>query len=138
MNHFLNKKITYNGKEVTDIFQRIKVIDRMKEDSKFFFQYFILDGETPELVALKIYGSVEWWWLVLIYMDIVDPWHGWPLSNNELEEYVKKLVPDWETNLSGYSIRLNSEMYYNDQKKVINLLRPEYLDVVIKNMLNIK
>jgi len=138
MKHYLKEKIDYNGTLTTDIFKRYDIIKRLKEDGKFFFDYYIRNEYTPELVAHEVYGSADWWWLVLIYNDMIDPWFDWPLSNEELESYVKKLVPDWETNPSGYATRLSTEMTLNDAKKQIQLLRPEYLPIVIKNYYGIR
>ena len=65
------------GRTVTlvDIFRNIAFINI--EDSQAFEEYYIQEGETPETVSLKLYGSTDLSWLVLLvnnYNSIKDEW----------------------------------------------------------------
>ena len=50
--------------------------------------YDVLDGERPEMVADRFYGDPQLFWLILHINDIIDPRFDWPLSNEDLMEYV--------------------------------------------------
>ena len=83
--------ISGNGNEklVTDILRRIKIRESIKDNSALFDKYDVSNGETPEEIAYKIYGSPEYHWVVLLLNDITDRYYGWPLSDYSFEEYVK-------------------------------------------------
>ena len=83
--------ISGNGNEklVTDILRRIKIRESIKDNSSLFDKYDVSNGETPEEIAYKIYGSPEYHWVVLLLNDITDRYYGWPLSDYAFEEYVK-------------------------------------------------
>jgi len=78
-----------NEKLVTDILRRIKIREAIKDNFALFDKYDVSNGETPEEVAFKIYGSPEYHWVVLLLNDITDRYYGWPLSDYAFEEYVK-------------------------------------------------
>ena len=73
---------------VTNITTRVALSDEVKNNLALFDQYDVRDGETPELVADKFYKNSELHWLVLHYNDIIDPRFDWPLSTNNLKNYV--------------------------------------------------
>ena len=83
--------ISGNGNEklVTDILRRIKIRESIKDNFSLFDKYDVSNGETPEEVAFKIYGSPEYHWVILLLNDITDRYYGWPLSDYSFEEYVK-------------------------------------------------
>jgi len=63
----------YENTEVLDVLKRT----RFSFDSAFskrpYTLYTIEEGDTPDIIASKVYGSPEWWWLVLLYNDITNP-----------------------------------------------------------------
>jgi Base plate wedge protein 53 len=66
---------------VTDILRRIAVGARFNDASALLLPYFVSDGETPEMVSNKVYGSPFYHWVVLHSNNIVDPWNEWPTEN---------------------------------------------------------
>jgi len=78
-----------NEKLVTDLLRRVKIRESVKDNFALFDKYDVSNGETPEEVAFKIYGSTEYHWVVLMINDITDRYYGWPLSDYGFEEYVK-------------------------------------------------
>ena len=70
-------KYTIGNKEVTisDIFRNISFKD--VELSNAFYDYHIEDGETPELVSIKIYGTSSYSWLILLVNSIADRKNDW-------------------------------------------------------------
>jgi hypothetical protein len=81
-----------NGKTrqiLPDILRRIRLTDELKNNSSFFDQYDIKDGETPEIVASRWYGNPELHWVILLTNDIIDPRFDWPLNYYNLIEYCK-------------------------------------------------
>lgn len=80
----------YSGKQtiVPDIFRRVH-LDKFFQNRLHLIEYYVGEGETPEIVADKIYGSSKYHWLVLLANNITDVQREWPLSQNSLTAYIK-------------------------------------------------
>jgi hypothetical protein len=79
-----------NTRTVIDILQRVKIRDVLKNDYLVFYTYQVKDGETPEIIAHKLYGSTQYHWIVLYCNDIVDPYYDWPMSGDNLIATIRK------------------------------------------------
>lgn len=73
---------------VTNIIARFSFENELKENSSIFYPYDIQDGDTPEIIANKYYGSPEKHWVVLMFNDIIDPQYDWPLDQRTFITYV--------------------------------------------------
>ncbi len=79
---------TKNYKLVTDLWRRIKIRDKIKNEASLYSEYFISNGEKPEDIAMKHFGSSQLHWIILIANDITDRFYGWPLTFQAFEEFV--------------------------------------------------
>ena len=80
-----------NGVEaITNIIARFAFDSQLKENSSAFYPYQIQDSDTPEIIADKYYGNVEYHWVVLLFNSIIDPQFDWPLKNDTLIDYIDK------------------------------------------------
>ena len=88
--------IKANGyyKLVPDIFRRIKTKDKIKKNVSLLDVYDVEDGEKPEHVAYKVYGSTDYFWVVCMINDIENVYYDWPLSNLQFENFVKDKYND--------------------------------------------
>ena len=73
---------------VTNIISRFAFEDSLKQNSSLFYPYTIQDGDTPEMIASKYYGSPEKHWIVLLFNNIIDPQYDWPLDERTLIKYI--------------------------------------------------
>jgi hypothetical protein len=80
---------TKNYKLVTDILRRVKVREAIRDNAVLFDKYDVDSGDSPETVAYKIYGSVRYYYVILLLNDIKDRYYDWPLSYQAFESYVK-------------------------------------------------
>ena len=76
------------NKVLPDIFRRIKIRSKLKDNYALLDKYDVENGESPETVAYKVYGSTEYWYVVCLMNNIVNRQHDWPLSYQAFEEYV--------------------------------------------------
>jgi hypothetical protein len=81
---------TKNYKLVSDLFRRVKIRDKIKDESSLYSEYFVSNGEKPEDIAFKHFGSPQLHWVILIANDITDRYYDWPLSFQAFEEFVKE------------------------------------------------
>ena len=80
-----------NGVEaITNIISRFAFDSQLKENTSAFYPYQVQDSDTPEIIADKYYGNVEYHWVVLLFNSIIDPQFDWPLKNDTLIDYIDK------------------------------------------------
>ena len=88
---------------IPDIFGGYTLPDRYKNNPNYFYMYTIADGETPNNVSFKLYGTEEYAWILLLLNDISDCTTQWPLSTSQLESYVDE---KYQTDLGGQALFL--------------------------------
>ena len=66
-----------------NILKRIAVRANIKTTTSLFDTYDVKEGETPEMIADKLYGNPEFHWVVLMMNDVVDRYHQWPMSRRQ-------------------------------------------------------
>jgi Base plate wedge protein 53 len=77
-----------NYVSVVDIMHRVKMLKSVRDNTVIFFPYIVKDEETPEIIAAKIYGSSDYFWVVLFANNIFDRWSEWPLSYDQWVAYI--------------------------------------------------
>ncbi len=75
-------------KVATNILRRIVARSKAKTNRAFFDTYDVKEGETPEMIAHKLYGDSEYHWVVLLMNDIVDRYHQWPMNRRQFLAHV--------------------------------------------------
>ena len=78
-----------NDKLVTNLLKRVKVREKIRDNLALYDKYDVESGETPETVSYKVYGTVDYYWVILMINDIKDRYYDWPLSYQQFEDYVK-------------------------------------------------
>ena len=86
-----------NPKDVTNLLRRVKVRSKIRDNAAVFDTYIVKEGETPEMIADRLYNDVQLHWVVLIFNDIVDRYNQWPMTTGAFNKFVK----DKYTNISG-------------------------------------
>jgi len=70
----------------------IDMIDQLKGEVAFYEKYTILDGDRPDVVSQKLYGTPDYHWTFFFMNDGLRE-SGWPLPEREMRELVKKRYP---------------------------------------------
>ena len=78
-----------NYKVIPDIFRRIKVRSKLRDEISLLDTYTIEDGDKPETVAFKVYGSTEYFWVVCLMNDIRNVYYDWPLDSYAFDQFMK-------------------------------------------------
>ena len=73
---------------LTNITARFGFEESFKENNSTYYEYEIRDGDTPEVIASKIYGDAEKHWVILSFNDITDPNYDWPLEQRTLVRFI--------------------------------------------------
>ena len=70
-----------------NLFTRAKLRDDAGRDITFLRSYTIKEGERPQDVADKMYGSPKYDWVVLITANIINVQTEWPLTGPQLYNF---------------------------------------------------
>lgn len=67
----------------------IRITESLKEHLSILHTYEIQDGERPDSVSHRLYGSVDYTWVILILNQIMSP-YDWPLTYDEFNRYIEE------------------------------------------------
>ena len=95
--------IQYQGKTVRDITRRNRFTSQVSNNPLLFLPYTIKEGERPEDIAYRYYGSVEYTWLVYLANKVIDPYHNWPLPEKDFHNYLIKKYEE-QSGRTGYDV----------------------------------
>jgi len=99
---------------VTDITRNVRFRKEILENVAVYDEYDIVDGETPEIIAEKIYGNPEYHWIVMIANGYFDYITDFPIPEQEVEHaathnYNPELTGTWS--YSGTTITVTSTLH---------------------------
>lgn len=138
---------------MTDFFRRTQFGSRFNDVSVALIPYLVLDGETPESVSNKFYGSPYFHWVVLQVNAIVNRYDEWPLPNKSITDLAKDYYGENKLNdihhyidvQTGYEVdyddesafqypvtNLEHEIALNDNKRNIRILDAKFLNQVVR------
>jgi hypothetical protein len=86
----INYKISdYDSVIGIDITTSIKIKEYLKNYSAIAYQpYIITDGERPDQVSSKLYGTPDYSWAVMLVNDMYSIYDDWPRSSQALKNYI--------------------------------------------------
>ena len=117
-------------------------------NAAIFEQYFINDGDRADTLAYEYYGDSTLHWVIMYANYMTNPYYDWPLPYFDLQKFVAKKYTDINgvhhyEDEDGYEVDSTEagatavtnfvyEETLNDQKRTINIIRPEYIQEVLK------
>jgi hypothetical protein len=81
--------------KTVNLFRTANLKETVFKYATFYYDYVIQNGEKPEDVARKEYDNDGLYWLVLQINNIVDPYQQWPLSDEDLDNYILNKYGSW-------------------------------------------
>ena len=133
---------------VKNILLRVVISDEIKGNYSVFDEYDIQDGETPEILADRLYDNPQYHWVILHMNDMVDPRYDWPLSTSNLIKYCQSKysnINDVHHYVNSNGVIVNStepgalpvsnyeyEDSINETKRRIKVLKPQYIEEVVR------
>ena len=75
-------------KLVTNLLRRVAMRSKARTNTALFDTYDVKEGETPEMIAHKLYGDSEHHWIILLVYNITDRYHQWPQNQNQFLAYI--------------------------------------------------
>ena len=148
-----------NYKDVTNLLRRVGMRAKLKSNTLLYDTYNVKEGETPEIIAHKLYGDTQLHWIILLINDITDRYHQWPMSGGQFLDYLndKYSNPDaihhYETTQTSGDTKVKIEVFnevdddaytgltpitnreyevqQQDQRRKIRLLDPSFVEQFI-------
>jgi len=96
--------IRYDGKLSRDLSRNDKFNNFSLSNPYVFLPYTIKDDDKAEDIAFYYYGSTDYTWLVYLSNNTLDPYHDWPLSEQNFHEYLIQKYKVESGGLEGYDV----------------------------------
>lgn len=93
----VNKAGITNNIRIKDYFNLLRVRDDIYKEETLYTEYYVKDGERPDQISYNEYGSESFYWIILQINDITDYYNQWPLSQNELNDFILNKYGSHET-----------------------------------------
>jgi hypothetical protein len=87
--NLLHKTSSQDYVLIKNLFRRVKIKDYLNDNVAYFKKYTIGDGERPDTLANKLYGSPDRDWIVVLNAGITNIKDEWPLGSYDLYRYVE-------------------------------------------------
>tara|TARA_Y100001949_G_C15695817_1_gene204466 strand:- start:7 stop:510 length:504 start_codon:yes stop_codon:yes gene_type:complete len=138
-------KLTYNGVTIADITHRIDLLRAVRKYETMYYSVKIAETMTPEKLAETVYGNQDLWWIICVINKVIDPFYDWVKRETEVHAYTDLAYDDrygihhWEdqtyTHFKEDSpendrvpiTNLAWELYKNDEKRQVMLLKPKHI-----------
>ena len=91
-------------KIVTDITRNVRVRKQILENISLYDHYDIAEGETPEIISERIYGTPYYHWVIMLVNQRYDYVNDFPLSQLELDSLIDKKYGDKKYHVHDYKM----------------------------------
>jgi hypothetical protein len=131
---------------MTDITQNIRFRKEILANITTYDYYDIKDGETPEILSEKIYGTPEYHWVIMLANNRYDYTAEWPLTYVTLQKYIDaKYGEDADATrhyedengyvvMGGYPVSNREyEERLNEKKRRIKIISPSLISTILAN-----
>jgi len=81
-------------KIVTNLLKRVAVRTKVRTNTLLYDTYDVKEGETPEMIADKLYDDPQLHWVVLFVNNITDRYHQWPMNFGQFNAFIDDKYTD--------------------------------------------
>ena len=135
---------------LTDITRNIRFRRDVLGNITVYDYYDIVAGETPEIVAEKIYGNPQYHWIVMLVNERYDYLNDWPLTQPNLDQYIIDKYGDTANDIHHYEnangiivpydypaatpiSNAEYENIVNEGKRTIKIISKDLISTILKN-----
>lgn len=142
-------------KVIRDITRNVRVIKEIASSITLYELYDIVNGDTPELISERFYGTAQYHWVLMLINERYDYISDFPLSQPVLNLYVtqaygegnENAVHHWidengfivSSDIAGATSVSNSqyEDTINESKRTFKIVSPELITKLVEQFLQI-
>jgi len=140
---------------VSDITKNVRFRKEVLSNILLYDEYDMKDGETPEVVAEKVYGNAQYHWVIMLVNERFDYIADYPMTYDALLNYVKDTygddnvdAPHHYVDTNGFIVdqfkvgatpvsNLQHEERINESKRRIKIVSPNLIGSVLKQFSDI-
>lgn len=89
----------YNDTSCTDITKRVTLSQKILRRKNLFYLYEIENGLRPDQVSEFYYDDPAYEWLIYLQNEIVDPYYGWYISEDDFNKLIIQKYGSYENSL---------------------------------------
>jgi hypothetical protein len=105
----------YDSLTAIDITSSLKVKDYLKSYRGLLYApYMVQDGERPDYVSYKLYGSTDYDWIIMLANNIHSLYDDWPKNSVDLESYIIEKYGSLTAAMSTV------KYYYNSSNDIVD------------------
>lgn len=78
---------------VPNIIRRFRIKDSIKNDKSLYQLYTVQDSDKPSLLAKRLYGSENDFWILMLMNDLQSLQHDWVMDYATFEKHIQKQYP---------------------------------------------
>ena len=113
-----------------------------------FEEYFVRDGDRADTLAFQFYNDSTLHWIIMYANYITNPYYDWPLTYFDLQKFIAKKYDNpngvhhyedankYEVDADAPGATVITNLIYeeelNDEKRTINVIKPEYIQQIVK------
>lgn len=118
MENYFNKFPTlyYNNLLCSDITRRVKIVDTYLRSPLTYYNYEIVNGDRPDVIANFIYNDPYLDWVINLTNETVDPYYEWPMEYNEFNNFIISKYGSVESAIKKTKFYRNA--WYNDSTEI--------------------
>ena len=99
---------------VVGIYKSVRPLQNFIDNLAGYNYYEIKNGERPDIVSQRLYGSVNYYWTFFIINEFLHDGIGvWPMSQEDLTEYINN-------EYNGYAIESRPDILRNSDGQIID------------------
>jgi len=137
---------------IIDITRRTGIPNSIKNNDAFYILHEIKEGESPIILADRLYDDSDLYWVIMEFNDIYNIDTDWPMTQHALDQYVNRVYEDpysvrhYESMSSGLIVDDNwpaydrvgvsyydHEIKKNDAKRLIKMPIPETIGQLVRD-----
>lgn len=135
---------------VSDITRNVRFRKEILSNITLYDEYDIKEGETPEIIAEKLYGNSQYHWIIMLINDRYDYIADFPLTYTALSDYIRdkygvgnELETHHYENSKGYIVSsddvdaqaVSNTLYeekHNESKRRIKVISSQLLQKIVQ------
>ena len=118
---------------ITNLTVNFSFDENILESAVLYYKYDIQDGETPEIIAHKVYGSSEKHWIILKMNGVYDVNNDWVLDYTSLVESINLKYSNVATSFGQTGIewaKANTHSYYLVETRTLTTSNERTVDEI--------
>jgi hypothetical protein len=102
---------------MVDLFRSVRPLPSFLDNFSGYTYYNIKNGERPDIVSGRLYGSSMYYWTFFLINDhLHDGYRAWPMSQEALQEYMAN-------SYNGFAIETNPKVSNNHENSLSGRFR---------------